>query len=125
MRLSPSPWVGKTSTPNVLASAARRCWVGPIHWAPTSTTWPPPMSSLSTRPPTRKRASSTTTDAPAATTSRAAASPARPAPTTTTSASVVRRSAIGGTLSVPQSMAILLANAAATLFMTGVGWFVQ
>ncbi len=85
--LFPSPQVGKVSTPSSAASAASRSWVGPIHWAPTSTTFPPPMSWFSTRPPTRSRASTTTTEAPAAATSRAADSPARPAPTTTTSVS--------------------------------------
>ncbi len=77
------------------ASAASRSWVGPIHWAPTSTTLPPPMSSFRTRPPTRSRASTTTTDAPCGDqAARGAVSPASPAPITATSASRMSGSAI-------------------------------
>src|SRR4051794_20888052 len=67
-----------------------RSCVGPIHWPPTSTTWPSPSGSFSVLPPTRSRASSTTGSSPLARSSRAAVRPASPAPTMATSASRVR-----------------------------------
>src|SRR4051812_48716089 len=87
MTFSPVACVGKVATPSCLASAAMRSWPGPIHWPPTSTTFPSPIRWLRVRPPTLSRASRTIAVRPASWTWRAAVSPARPAPTTITSAS--------------------------------------